>query len=71
MIGRWHGSARGAGGLHLLCGWYLMLSFALNFGKRIPLGWPYVLGTALIVAVVGLRVLSALRAGRQRSRLGA
>lgn len=42
--------------LHLIGGWYIWISFALNFGKRVPLDPVYYGPTALIVLILAIRV---------------
>ena len=50
--------------LHSFGMWYLCLSFALNFGKRIPLGSAYALPVALIALAILLRLLAMRRRGK-------
>jgi methionine sulfoxide reductase heme-binding subunit len=50
--------------LHSISMWYLCLSFALNFGKRIPLGVGYALPVALIAAAIVLRLVAMRRGGK-------
>lgn len=51
--------------LHLTGGWYILLSFALNFGKRVPGDPLYLLPVALIALAAGLRLW-----GRPLRRVG-
>ena len=44
--------------LHLLGGWYIWISFAVAFGKRVPLDsfyWPW---TALVLAAAAIRLIA-------------
>lgn len=50
--------------LHSIGMWYLCLSFALNFGKRIPLDAGYALPVALIVLAILLRLVAMRRGAK-------
>lgn len=51
--------------LHLSGGWYILLSFALNFGKRAPADPRYLLPVAVIGLAVAIRLW-----GRPRRQIG-
>ena len=50
--------------LHVSGMWYLWMSFALNFGKRIPLGAGYVVPVSFILLALLLRLWAMRRRGR-------
>lgn len=50
--------------LHVTGMWYLWLSFALNFGKRIPQGAGYAVPVSFILLALLLRLLAMRRRGR-------
>lgn len=50
--------------LHTAGMWYIWLSFALNFGKRIPLHAGYVLPVMLIVLAAAVRLFSTLKSSK-------
>lgn len=50
--------------LHVAGMWYLWLSFALNFGKRIPLGAGYAVPVSFILLALLLRLWAMRHSGR-------
>ena len=51
--------------LHRTGIWYIWLSFALNFGKRVPISAAYLLPVALIALAALLRLTGGFRSGKR------